>query len=120
MAACSIKSDDIAAACLSGDVFSVLLQVAFTDILDVISVGALYRRQILMMPMKLKSLLLTAYFAVRMGFSLTRQPVRNPWHTAFARMRKSAWLVLSPRTFVRVVRVFMLAETNPLCSSNRG
>jgi len=67
-----------------------------------------------MIPVKLNSSLLIACFAVRTSFSLLRQPAKDRWHKAFARIGKSAWIAIYPGTFVRVARVFMLPETQPV------
>jgi uncharacterized protein VirK/YbjX len=39
---------------------------------------------------------------------------KDRWHKAFARIGKRAWIAIYPGTFVRVARVFMLPETQPV------
>ncbi len=65
-------------------------------------------------PIKPDSTLLTIWLATLSGLALFRNPVRDGLSTTLVRARKTGWIFLGPRTFLRVATVLKFAEIRPI------
>ena len=67
-----------------------------------------------LMLIKPDSTLLTIWLATLSSLTLIREPVRDGFSTALARVRKTGWIFLNPHTFLRVATAIKYSETRPI------